>query len=256
VWYPRAAGSGEGGDGPFPAIAFGHGYLAPAGAYAGTLRHLAGHGFVVAAVESGRGPAPRHAALAADLSRCLGWLVAGAAGVPGLSGAVDPRRLGLCGHSMGGGCAVLAAAADQGVSSLSTLAASRTRTRPTAIEAAARLRIPCQFVAAERDAMTPVEVHQRPMFEAVPDGVPTQLRSGRAGSHGGFVDGLGWFAALPWHRPVLPHHDQLRVVRSLLVSWFRLTLAGRSELWDDVWGPGAAADPQVGLWVRSVPSAG
>jgi dienelactone hydrolase len=254
VWFPQAIGSAAGG--PFPVIVFAHGYLAPAAAYAGTLRHLAAHGFVVAAVDSERGPTPRHATLAADLNRCARWLAAGADGVPGLRHAVDHRRLGLCGHSMGGGCAILAAAANESVRSVSTLAAARTRSSPNSVEAAARLSIPSQFLAAERDRMTPMQIHQRPMFEAVPDGVPTQLRIVTGGSHSGFVDALGPVSGWPWHRPVLSHRDQLRVVRSLLTSWFQLTLAGRADLWDGVWGPAAAADPDVSLSIRSAPAAG
>lgn len=251
VWWPGPDPAPRPRPARVPAVAFGHGYLAPPAAYAGTLAHLAAHGFVVVAPETERGPAPRHAALAEDLARGLAWLVSGADGVPALRDATDAERLGLLGHSMGGGCAVLAAAGNPRVRSLSTMAASRTR--PSAVEAAGRLRVPTQFLAAERDAMTPVDRHQRPMFEAVPSGVPAQLAVIRGGSHGGFVDTLGPLDRRPLLRPRLSRATQLTVARTLLVEWFRLTLGGRDELWDRVWGPAARDRAGVELETRSPP---
>ncbi|MCU0264852.1 MAG: alpha/beta hydrolase [Actinomycetia bacterium] len=251
VWFPRSGPAGEPSPGRCPAIAFGPGYLAPVGAYAATLSHLAGHGFVVVGADTERGPAPRHAALADDLNRALEWLCSGATGVPLLRDVADPDRLGLLGHSMGGGCAVLAAAASPVVRSLSTLAAARTR--PSSVDAAGRLAVPTQLVAAERDAMTPVGRHQRPMFEAVPSGIPAQLRIVRGGSHGGFVDALGPLGGRPFSRPRLPRADQLALVRDVLVAWFGLTLAGRGELYDEVWGSTARDRTDLTLETRSAP---
>lgn len=258
LWYPARS---WGRDQPFaaeaapsPAVVFGHAYLAAPTLYDSTLRHLATHGMVVAAPESERRPFPSHAALAGDLSRTVSWLAAGAggSGAGALPGTVDPERIALAGHSMGGGCAILAAAADAGlVRSVCTLAAARTR--PSAVRAAGRLRAPTQFVAAERDAITPVRRHQRPLFAAVPAGTPTQLRIIRGGSHGGFLDSVGPFAMRQPAGRALPRADQLDLVRELLVSWLLLTLSGRSELWDAVWGPTAAARTDIALECRSAP---
>lgn len=247
LWWPDLGGGPDRGPTRLPAIGFAHGYLAPAAAYAGTLAHLAAHGFVVVAVETERGLLPRHAALAEDLSRALDWMTSGDRGGPRLPESVDADRLGLLGHSMGGGCAVLAAADDPRVRSLSTMAAARTR--PSSVAAAARLAVPTQFLAAERDAMTPPARHQRPMFEAVPDGVPAQLTTIRRGSHVGFLDARGLWGG----RQDLPGSTQVSLVRRLLVAWFRLTLGAEGELWDQVWGPTARGRDDVVLEARSAP---
>jgi len=208
---------------PAPAIAFGHGFLAPAGSYASTLGRLAAAGFVVVAPDSERGYVPSHVRLAGDLRRALTWAISDEGGVFGGRGAVDRGRLGLAGHSMGGGCAILAAAGTTGdvgpgLRAVATLAAARTR--PSALRAASRLTVPVLFVAAERDSIAPVEVHQRPLFEAVRTGTPAELRIIRGGSHIGFCDPVGRFGPRWVNRPVLPREVQRRLAADLLVRWF------------------------------------
>ena len=75
---------------------------------------------------------------------------------------------------MGGGAALLAAARHSSVRAVATLAAAESD--PSAIEAAAAIAAPVLFLAAADDAITPVERHQRPMFEAKASG-PVQLRA-------------------------------------------------------------------------------
>lgn len=90
-----------------PAIAFGHGWLQPTGRYRQLLHHLAGWGVVAAAPATQRGPLPSHRLLAADLLTTLDVITTVRLGPDGIS--VDPEKLGLAGHSTGGGSAVLAA---------------------------------------------------------------------------------------------------------------------------------------------------
>ncbi len=256
IRYPaRRDGSGAPFDedaAPAPALAFGHGFLAPAGAYRSTLGRLAAAGCVVVAPDSERGYGPSHAVLADDLRRSLTWVADGAGGVLGGPDAVDASRLGLAGHSMGGGCAVLAAVgADPGVRTVATLAAARTR--PSALEAAARLTVPTLFLAAERDAIAPVEVHQRPLFEAVREGTPAQLRIIRGGSHIGFCDPVGRLGPRWVNRPVLPRHVQRRLAGDLLVRWFLLCFGSRPDLWEDVWRPAEVERTDVTFEVRGAP---
>ena len=168
-------------------VAFGHGYLADVGWYESTLAHLASWGIVVIAPRSAGELFPDHAAFADDLLSALDWVVA-EAGRPGSGwpgGPVDPMALGLSGHSMGGGAALLAAARDPAVRAVATLAAAETD--PSAIAAAAEIAAPALFVAAADDAITPVGEHQRPMFEAKATG-PAELRTIAGASHCGFLD--------------------------------------------------------------------
>src|ERR1044072_1976949 len=105
-----------------PAIAFGQGWLPPPERYPGLLRHLASWGFVVAAPATQRGPLASHRLLAADLRTAVDVCTGVRLGDGDIS--VDAGRLGLAGHSTGGGSAVLAAADDDRVRAVVTLAAA------------------------------------------------------------------------------------------------------------------------------------
>lgn len=145
-----------------PAIAFGHGWLQPASRYTNTLAHLASWGIVAAAPATQRGPLPSHLALAADLRSTLD-ICAGVRLGPGQI-SVDPERLGLVGHSMGAGAAVLATAADERVKAFVGFATAQTS--PSAVTAASRCRVPALFLNAETGSVTPAEAHAEPVARA------------------------------------------------------------------------------------------
>lgn len=245
IWYPDRPTHGR-----VPALAFGHGHLAPARAYASLLARVAAAGFVVVAPDTERGLFPNHAAFGEDLWRSLRWLAAGAPGVPALGGSVDLERLGVAGHSMGGGCALLAAARHPRIATVATLAAARTR--PSALEASAALRVPVLFLAAERDTVASLAIHQRPLFQAVRDGTPAQLRVIRGATHAGFLNSVG-----PWGARARPgrmtRRDQIALSGEVLASWLNLTLGGRAEEWDAVWGSTASTRDDLTLETRSPP---
>lgn len=100
--YTPAEGNG------LPAVAFGHDWMKRPKHYHATLRHLASWGIVAAAPETETGFNPDHNGFAADLDSTL-QIVAGVRLGHGKA-TVNPGRLGLVGHGMGGGAAVLAAA--------------------------------------------------------------------------------------------------------------------------------------------------
>lgn len=99
--YTPAEGNGV------PAIAFGHDWMKGIDKYHVTLRHLASWGIVVAAPNTEKGFLPDHRGFASDLESCLQI----AAGVKLGQGhvTVSPGKLGIVGHGMGGGAAILAA---------------------------------------------------------------------------------------------------------------------------------------------------
>lgn len=203
-----------------PVVAFGHGYLTSVDRYASSLRHLASWGLTVIAPRSAGGLLPDHAGLAADLSTAGAWVVtaADADDWPGLP--VDAHAFATSGHSMGGGAAVLAAAADPRVVTVATLAAADTR--PSAIEAAGRLKVPALFVAGSDDSITPPDQHQRPMFEATV-GVPAEARVIEGGSHCGFLDDP-ILPGIVCDRGRLDPDEQSALSRAALVSWLRWQL--------------------------------
>jgi len=94
-----------------PMVVFGHGYLAGAGRYDSICRRLASHGFCVL-VPANRDPGLfRSLAPAADDMRAATDFVVSLARMPEMH--IDPHRIALAGHSMGGGAAFLAAQLDK-----------------------------------------------------------------------------------------------------------------------------------------------
>ena len=100
--YTPAEGNG------IPGIAFAHDWRTPIEEYHATLRHLASWGIAVAAPDTENGIVADHRGLANDLETALQIL----AGVRLGEGkvVVHPKKLGVAGHGMGAGVAVLAAA--------------------------------------------------------------------------------------------------------------------------------------------------
>lgn len=108
IYRPAAAG-------PAPVLVFVHGFQLDPGLYASYGRHLATWGYVVVmprlpgAVFGG----PSHREQAEYLVSVLDWIQAAAAAAEGpLAGRVDPDRIAMAGHSLGGKLALLATAND------------------------------------------------------------------------------------------------------------------------------------------------
>lgn len=166
-----------------PAVAFGHGWLQPTGRYLGTLTHLASWGIVVAAPATERGPLPSHLGLAADLSSALDVCVGVRLGPGRIS--VHPERLGVVGHSMGAGAGVLAAAQDPRIKAFAGFATADTS--PSAVQAAARVRVPGLFLDAEDDSVSPAASHAEKIARAW--GGPVSVRTVDGSSDIGLLEG-------------------------------------------------------------------
>lgn len=204
-----------------PAVAFGHGWLQPPIRYRQLLRHLASWGIVVAAPATQRGPLASHRLFAADLSTALDICVGVRLGEGDIS--VDPDRLGLAGHAIGGGCAVLAAAAaPDRVRAVATLAPAQTS--PFASDAASRCTMPGLHLAAGRDLVAPAAGNAEPIAHAWAG--PVQLRVLPKAGHLGFTEGRHWSnLLLPGKAEKATH----RVARALLTAFFLVHLAGRRD---------------------------
>lgn len=218
LFVPLPADGSEGA-GASPLYAFGHGYLAPTELYRSTLEHLASWGITVVAPRSGDELIPSHEAFAADLVHALDHVSAVASvddwrGLP-----VDGTARSVGGHSMGGGAAVLAAVLDPGIRTVATL--STADTRPSAVAAAAGVRAPMLLVAGSEDRITPVDRHQRPIFEAVAG--PAQLRIIEGGSHCGYLDQAD-LIGLVCGRASLDEEEQRAEGRAALTAWLRAQL--------------------------------
>ncbi|MQA09628.1 MAG: alpha/beta hydrolase [Pseudonocardiaceae bacterium] len=204
VYTPRA-GLG------LPAVAFGHGWLQPPGRYRALLRHLASWGIVVAAPATHRGPLPSHRLFAADLRTALDVCVGVRLGDGGIS--VDADRLGVAGHSIGGGAAVLAAADDTRVRGVATVAPAQTM--PPATEAARGCAMPALHLAAENDLVAPAVGNAEAIARAWRG--PVRLRTLAKATHLGVTEGVHWSQMLLQGKG---EHRTQRLTRALFTAFF------------------------------------
>ena len=224
---------------PYPAVAFGHGFLQSVSSYASTLSHLASWGFILIAPASESGLFPNHSQFADDLRDCLTWLTWENDNPDSfLFGGVNTASFGVSGHSMGGGASLLAASRDARILTVANLAAAETN--PSAIAAMSLISRPVQLIAGSQDGITPPANHQIPMYTAA--NPPRQLPMIQGGWHCGFQDSSFAFGC---DSGSLPRAEQLAVTRRLLTTWFLLYLQGDEARWYEVWGPPARQDTQV-----------
>ncbi|MFC4001509.1 dienelactone hydrolase family protein [Prauserella oleivorans] len=202
-----------------PAIAFGHGWLQPPGRYRELLRHLASWGIVAAAPATQRGPLPSHRLFAADLRTTLDVVTGVRLGPAGIS--VDPRKLGVAGHSTGGGAAVLAAAAEgePHIKAVATFAAAQTL--PPASAAARLVQQPGLHLVADDDLVAPAKGNAEAIAQEWAG--PVQLRTLPKSSHLGVTEGAHW-SQLVLHGK--PHRATQRTVRALFTAFFLTHLTG------------------------------
>lgn len=130
-----------------PAVAFGHDWTKDIDDYHGTLRHLASWGIAVAAPNTETGFRPDHRGFAADLETSLQILAGVRLGNGNIS--VSPGKLGIVGHGMGGGAAVLAAVDNPKVKAVATVYPANVA--PSAVEAARALFAPGMVIGPGED---------------------------------------------------------------------------------------------------------
>jgi dienelactone hydrolase len=205
-----------------PAVAFGHGWLQPTSRYEELLRHLATWGVVAAAPATQRGALTSHHQFATDLRTVLDVCAGVRLGDGEIS--VDPGKLGLVGHGMGGGCAVLAAATDDRCRAVATLALAETL--PSAVAAARGCTMPGLHVAGGKDLLAPAIGHAEPVVRAWAG--PVQLRTLPKASHLGFTAGQHWTDLLVGSSP---ESGTRRISRALVTAFLlrHLTEATSTE---------------------------
>ncbi|MGH3772261.1 MAG: chlorophyllase/cutinase-like alpha/beta fold protein [Pseudonocardiaceae bacterium] len=213
VFTPR---SGHG----LPAVAFGHGWLQPTRRYEELLRHLATWGVVAAAPATQRGALASHHQFATDLRTVLDICAGVRLGEGQVS--VDPAKLGLVGHGMGGGCAVLAAAADDRCAAVATLALAETL--PSAVAAARGCTMPGLHVVAGKDLLAPALGHAEPVARAWAG--PVRLRTLPKASHLGFTLGSHWTDVLIGSSPEV---GTRRMSRALITAFLLRHLTGATD---------------------------
>jgi dienelactone hydrolase len=215
VVYAPARGLG------LPAVAVGHGWLQPAARYRPLLRHLASWGIVALAPDTQRGPLASAAALAADLRTALDVGTGVRLGTGQIS--VDPSRLGLVGHGIGGGAAVLAAATP-GTEVRALVLLAPAETHPSAIDAARSVSKPGLVLIAGKDHVAPAAGHAEPIVAAWSGKVTARCLP--KASHLGFLQGRHWADALVQGKPERRTH---RLTLALTTAFLLRSLTGTSK---------------------------
>ncbi len=244
LYYP-ATTSGQnapydGSGAPYPAISFGHGFLQTVSQYQSTLQHLATWGYFVIASDSEGSLFPNHQNFANDMRYCLTFLEReNQSAVSMLFGQVNTARFGMSGHSMGGGCSILATSADPRVKALANLAAANTT--PSAIAVMPMVMVPVSLICGSNDTVVPPSSNGQLMYNA--GGPPRQLPIIAGGFHCGFTDAN----FIGCDNGTITRAAQLAITRRLLTAFFNLYLRSDQTEWAQVWGPSAVSDPQVAM---------
>ncbi len=152
-------------EGEFPLLVFGHGFVMTWSAYENLWTHFVPNGYVMAFPRTETGFSPSHLDFGLDIAFLASAIQAlaqdeGSEIFGGLNG-----KTAVMGHSMGGGASVLAAAENGAVHALLPLAPAETS--PSAIAAAASVNVPALLFAGSADDVTPEDIHQIPIYEAL-----------------------------------------------------------------------------------------
>ncbi|AZI58660.1 alpha/beta hydrolase [Nakamurella antarctica] len=210
-----------------PAVAFGHHWMQPIERYADTLRYFASWGIVAIGPSTEHGPLPSFAGLAVDLATSLS-LIAHTRLAEGAV-TVDPAKIGVAGHGLGGGAAVLAAAQDSEIKAVATVNAANTR--PSAITAAGLVTVPGLHLSGGKDVLSPPEANATLIAEGWAG--PVQLRTIKKASHLGLAEGKHWTNKLTGSEA---ERATQQVARMLMTAFFLRHLDGQEQLADDLDG--------------------
>lgn len=233
--YTPAEGDGV------PGVAFGHDWTKSVDKYHVTLRHLASWGIAVAAPNTETGVIPNHRGFAADLETCLQILAGVKLGEGNVT--VNPGRLGVAGHGMGAGVAVLAAASNPKVSAVGALYPAQTS--PSAAVAARSVTAPGLVIGSGTGEIFGAG---NPARLAVEWGGDVAYREIRFGNQQGFSEDTQFKLTLGFGKP---QFAQQELARGLLVGFLLHRLAGEDKYSDFsaplAEGPGMSSVDRDGL---------
>lgn len=220
-----------------PAVAFGHDWMTKVESYHGTLRHLASWGIVVAAPSTEMGIAPNHAGFARDMTSALQVLTGVKLGEG--KATVSPGKLGVVGHGMGGGTAVLTAAGRSQVKACVALYPASTT--PSSEAAASVAGIPGLILGSGETSL--IEAGNPAALAEAWRG-PVCYREIDKATQIGFTESIGPKLALGMG---LPQYSQIDTARGLMTGFLLAALAGEKK-YRDFMDPEATAKKVSSYW--------
>jgi dienelactone hydrolase len=159
IWAPRVTTPGE----TFGAIAVVPGWTENEGAITWVGQRLVQRGFVLITFNTNNVlelPGPR----AQELQAALKWLVNSSPA----KGEIDPSRLGVIGHSMGGGAALDVVRGDPTIKADVALSPWEQSAAYTTVS------VPTLIFGADQDIVAPIVLHATPFYNAIPKTTPKE----------------------------------------------------------------------------------
>ena len=149
----------------FPLLSFGHGFVMTFEAYQNFWEELVPQGYIMAFPKTEGSISPSHTNFAKDLA----FVIEAMNGLNNQSNSLFFSRISsknaVMGHSMGGGCALLAKQYSTQINHLVTFAAAETN--PSAISASSTIDLPSFTIAGLNDCVTPPATNQLPMYNSL-----------------------------------------------------------------------------------------
>lgn len=152
VYYPTTAGS-------YATVAICPGFTATQSSIAWIGRRMASHGFVVMTINT-NSTLDQPASRATQLMAALRYLTNSSNST--VRARIDAGRLGVAGHSMGGGGTLMAARDNP------SLKAAVPMTPWSQTKSFSTVRVPTLVVGAENDSVAPVASHSIPFYTSLP----------------------------------------------------------------------------------------
>jgi dienelactone hydrolase len=250
VYYP-ATSSGSGAPlntsgAPYPLLVFAIGKRMQVEHYLSYYEHLAASGYVVMAPQFPDVDSPSAYTWNEDLRDCITQAL-NARTVPGsvFYQAIDPGKIGLFGHSFGGGT-VVGVAADDGRVRV-TCAIAPNNPGNYSFNKMPNVHTPIHILGAELDAINSVEAIGRPLYER---GNPDKaLLVVKGGNHMQFSDYTGFDSV---DTPAtITRAQQLAITKEHLVNLFDAYLKGRSSARTQLYGTATLTKDSVFLWFET-----
>lgn len=250
VYYPATA---EGLNAPvlsggkYPVLSFGHGFTLNPNLYVAIYRHLASWGYIVVAPSTETGFFPSHSNFSLDLAFVIKDMKRkNRVTSDFFFNVIDTVKCGVFGHSMGGGCSVLAGNSDTSITAVASLAAANTN--PSSIAAAEFIRAPQLYLSGQRDSIASFWTQQLPHYN---NSFPfRQIVNIIGGNHSYFhlVPGLDDLVDNP---ATISRAEQQRLTRKYVTAFFNVFIKNDQESAEFLYGSSALSDTSVILACRN-----
>lgn len=203
----------------FPLLSFGHGFVMTFEAYQNFWEELVPQGYIMAFPKTEGSFSPSHTNFAKDLA----FVIESINGLNNQFNSLFYSRVSsknaVMGHSMGGGCALLAKQYSNLINHVVTFAAAETN--PSAITAASTIDLPSFTIAGLNDCVTPPATNQLLIYNALQSSCKNYLGITGAShcqmANSNFFCSVGEGSCSP--SPTLTRTQQHQIIYSYLNLW-------------------------------------